>query len=428
MVKKVGKRKRNKRLQSNMMKPYVDFISLSHALAEANEEDLIQADNAESDAYKANKRFNNTNITTVPANIGRTVDPSKLIGVGGKTKTVNLGHGLQGKAPKGFLGTAKEMKKADLYGSDGKKISDADISRPLKQNAFKKQQENFLNIARLMNTSEYYEVDPLVARNMQESDALSVTDAEFKLPFQRCFFSTKLKTEIGTITGILINRCSFYINKEKDNTYTLSDKNLETCTCGKHKYEHTGISNHGAAEGCERFTWDGNVVAQEVDGYGVWYRWDYDGNMYIKDTLLAFPQDNLAMELVNDSKATQIIKDFLVNLSFFLTIPERVFVEKKRDVKRRVNKGRAPIPSSTYITCNNKLKVYLNKYEQTMSEGGVAIQKHRRKAHWRKYTHKKFVNVPVVARPDGSVGKYVWVRPSIVGSGTYIPRHRRVKN
>jgi len=279
-----------------------------------------------------------------------------------------------------------------------------------------------------MNTSEYYEVDPLVAKNMQESDALSVTDAEFKLPFQRSFFSTKLKTEIGTITGILINRCSFYINKEKDNSYTLSDKNLETCTCGKHKYEHTGISNHGAAEGCERFTWDGNVVAQEVDGYGVWYRWDYDGDMYIKDTLLAFPQDNLAVELVNDSKATQIIKDFLVNLSFFLTIPERVFVEKQRDMQRRVNTGRIPIPSSTYITCNNKLKVYLNKYEKAISEGGVAIQKHRRKAHWRKYTHKKFVNVPVVARPDGSVGKYVWVRPSIVGSGTYIPRHRRVKN
>ena len=79
MVKKVGKRKRNKRLQSNLMKPYVDFISLSHALAEANEEDLIQADDANSDAYKANKRFNNTKNTTVPANIGRTVDPSKTI-------------------------------------------------------------------------------------------------------------------------------------------------------------------------------------------------------------------------------------------------------------------------------------------------------------------------------------------------------------
>ena len=416
MVKKVGKRKRNKRLQSNLMKPYVDFISLSHALAEANEEDLIQADDANSDAYKANKRFNTAKTTTVPANIGR-------IGTGGKTKTVNLGHGLQGKVSKNALEENKKTKPTGIFDSDGKIITTAET-----KTALKKQQENFLNIARLMNTSEYYEIDPLVAKNMQESDALSVTDAEFKLPFQRCFFSTKLKTEIGTITGILINRCSFYINKEKDNTYTLSDKNLETCTCGKHKYEHTGISNHGAAEGCERFTWDGNVVAQEVDGYGVWYRWDYNGDMYIKDTLLAFPQDNLALELVNDSKATQIIKDFLVNLSFFLTIPERVFVEKQRDMQRRVNTGRMPIPSSTYITCNNKLKVYLHKYEKAISEGGVAIQKHRRKAHWRKYTHKKFVNVPVIARPDGSVGKYIWVRPSIVGSGTYIPRHRRVKN
>jgi len=388
MVKKVGKRKRNKRLQSNLMKPYVDFISLSHALAEANEEDLIQADDANSDAYKANKRFNNSKTTTVPAGLG---------------DSLALSH---------------------VFGDGEPVITRPDGTKP----ALRKQQENFLNIARLMNTSEYYEIDPLVAKNMQESDALPVTDAEFKLPFERSFFSTKLKTEIGTITGILINRCSFYINKEKDNSYTLSDKNLETCTCGKHKYEHTGISNHGAAEGCERFTWDGNVVAQEVDGYGVWYRWDYNGDMYIKDTLLAFPQDNLAVELVNDSKATQIIKDFLVNLSFFLTIPERVFVEKQRDMQRRVNTGRMPIPSSTYITCNNKLKVYLHKYEKAISEGGVAIQKHRRKAHWRKYTHKKFVNVPVIARPDGSVGKYVWVRPSIVGSGTYIPRHRRVKN
>jgi hypothetical protein len=162
MVKKVGKRSRNKRLQSNMMKPYVDFISLSHALAEANEEDLIQADDANSDAYKANKRFDNAKTTTVPAGLGDSLALSHVFG-GGKTKTVNLGHGLQGKVSKGALEEDKKKKPTGIFNSDGKIITTAET-----KTALKKQQENFLNIARLMNTSEYYEIDPLVAKNMQK--------------------------------------------------------------------------------------------------------------------------------------------------------------------------------------------------------------------------------------------------------------------
>lgn len=431
LVKKVGKRSRKKKSKNNMMKAYVDFVSLAHALSEANEEDI-----RDGSKIAENKRFADINAATVPASVGKAKHR--------KTKTVNLGNGLQGKVAKDKIEDVKtnyhggrdtrngKRSLQTIMSRDGKFSPRYDSTEPDALEKLTKQQENFIRIAQLMDTAEYYEVDPMITKHMQETDPLGISDAEFKLPFNRCFFSTNLKSELGKITGILVDRCSFYIVKDVtkgkyEATYTLSRENKEVCKCGKYKYEHNGISNHGAAEGCERFTWDGTKVAQEVDGYALYYRWDYQDEMYIKDSLIAFPQDSIDEEILNDSITTQTIKDFLVNLSFYLTIPERVYVEKQRDLQRRFETGRMPLPSSTYITCNNKLKIYLHKYEEALTEGGKAVRKHRRVAHWRKYTHKKFVNVPIVTRPDGSMGKYIWVRPTVVGSGMYIPRHRRVK-
>lgn len=381
MVKKIGKKKRKS--QHNMMKPYVDFISLSAALAEANQEDIKD---------------------------GSKIDENKVF-----TDKNQL-----------FADRQMLVKPSQLNRYNGRDTSTGEYTETNNPSSLTRQQENFIKIKGLMDTSEYYEVDPIIGRHLQETDPLPVADSEFKLPFGRCFFSTNLKSELGKITGVLVNRCSFYIVKE-NNTYTLSHENTETCTCGKYKYEHAGISNHGAAEDCERFTWDGNKVAQEVDGYAIYYRWDYKGEMYIKDSLVAFPQDGIGQALLNDSITTQTIKDFLVNLSFYLTVPERVYVKKQRDAQRRLKRNRVPLPSSTYITCNNKMKIYLNKYDEAITEGGKAVQKHRRRGHWRKYSHKKFKNVKTVELADGSMGKYVWVRPTVVGSGMYLPRHRRVQ-
>ena len=430
MVKKVGKRNRKKKSKNNMMKAYVDFVGLAYALSEANEEDILNGSN-----IAENKQFKDMDAPIVSGHMGKSKHR--------KTKTVNLGNGLQGKVSKDRIEDVKthyqggrntrdgQRSLQTIMTPDGKISPRYDANEPDAIENLTKQQENFIRISKLIDTAEYYEVDPVITKHMQETDPLEISDAEFKLPFNRCFFSTKLKTELGNITGILVNRCSFYIVKDVtkgkyETTYTLSRENSELCKCGKYKYEHNGISNHGAAEGCERFTWDGTKVAQEVDGYALYYRWDYQGEMYIKDSLIAFTQDNIDNEILNDSITTQTIKDFLVNLSFYLTIPERVYVEKKRNMQRRSEAGRLPIPSSTYITCNNKLKIYLHKYEEALTEGGRAVQKHRRVAHWRKYVHKKFINVPIVTRPDGSMGKYVWIRPTIVGSGMYMPRHRRV--
>lgn len=397
MVKKIGKRNR-KKSKNNLMKSYVDFVGLAYALSEANEEDI-----KDGSKIADNKRFTESK----------------------KTKTVNLGNGLQGKVAKNKIKEVKTYYQGGRDTRDGQHTNNNNVT----PEQLTKQQKNFIRISRLIDTAEYYEVDPIITKHMQSTNPLPVTDEQFKLPFNRCFFSTKLKTNIGEITGILLDRCNFYIVRDtNDNSYTLNLNNTELCKCGKYKYEHAMFpQGDGGAEGCERFTWDGTKIAQEVVGYSIHYRWDYKGEMYIKDSLIAFPQKNVHNELLNDSITTQTIKDFLVNLSFYLTIPERIYIEKKRDMGRRFNRGKIPIPSSTYITCNNKLKIYLNKYDKALSEGGKAIHKHRRVAHWRKYTHKKFINVPVITRPDGSVGKYIWVKPTIVGSGTYIPQHRKIK-
>ena len=36
--------------------------------------------------------------------------------------------------------------------------------------------------------------------------------------------------------------------------------------------------------------------------------------------------------------------------------------------------------------------------------------------------------MPIITRPDGKVGRFQWIRPTVVGGGLYMPKHRRVKS
>ena len=410
MVKKVGKRGRKKKPKNNMMQPYVEFVGLAMALAEANEDDIIDGNSETNSSYQDNKRFVNDNDKEI--------------------KDVYAKARLRGESYTDIVPKKKPYQKKNIQTTGGRDTSTGEhgvLRGPDTMDKLTQQQTNFLTLAKYLETAEYYEVDPQITRHLQETDPLSVDDSEFKLPFNRCFFSAVLDCELGRITGMVVNRTSFYIMRDGDGSYTLTRENKEVCTCGKYRYEHGGMNGHGPADDCDYYTWDGKSLAREVEGYALYYRWDYEGEMYIKDALICFPQDGFDEDLLNDSVTTQTIKDFLVNLSFYLTVPERIYVKKKRNMERRFKEGRVPLPSSTYITCNNKMKIYLHKYEEAISEGSKSIKKHRRRGFWRKYIHPKFKNIDTIQLADGTLGKYVWVRPTVVGSGMYLPRHRRVK-
>jgi hypothetical protein len=313
----------------------------------------------------------------------------------------------------------------------------------------------YMKILKEMGQAKYYEVDRELNKHLQGTKPLDVRKATgFAPPFDRIFVSTKIDAYAygrnTSINGILLKKRSLYAmtNKKKE-IFKITDKNMERCMCGKYKHQHLGtvipeydstiLSGHGGpAEGCEQFTWNGGSVAIEMDGYECSYMITFDpkGNdptSYINNTLLVFSYPELCSDwgdaTIQNSKASDIIRDYMINLIAFLTLKERVYVEKdrSRSMVRRHDKGMLPIPSSTLITCDNKTKIYFTKYKEAIESGGKAVIRHDRAAFWREYKHKRYVNVPMVERPDGLVGKYQWIKPTIVGDGLYLPKHRRVR-
>ena len=397
MVKKIGKRGKAKKSKQDLMRPYVDFMGLAWTLKNANLEDYNE-EHGDLDSYveEADRR-----------KMDLLYDPDSK-------KSVPLG----------------------LKGSRGKKEVINNLAM-------------LERLEKCMNTAEYYEVDPLVTKHLQETDALELHDEEFKLPFGRCFFSVNLKVPAidATITGVAIERKTVYVTLDEEDDY-VSVISKEKCTCGLERHMHK--DNYKEADDrwfkayskdCKRFTWDGKHITKGIEGYAIFYRWEQNNQSYIKEAPMAFPQDGADyipdsykinsnnMDYVSkENYTTETTRKFLTNLSMFLTLPERVYVERNR-VKSRVKKGLAPrLPNSKYITCTNKMKIYMNKYEEAVESGGRAVQKHRRRGHWRKLTSPRFKHVPYTERADGSIGKFVWVRPTVVGSGVYLPRHRRVKD
>tara|TARA_R100000234_G_C4999657_1_gene179716 strand:+ start:1397 stop:2593 length:1197 start_codon:yes stop_codon:yes gene_type:complete len=316
-----------------------------------------------------------------------------------------------------------------------------------------------------VSKAKFYEVDKDLNKHLLLTKAPDVSESLFEFPFERIFFSTSFRIHPKSgkksplINGIYIKKKSCYAmvkrgRRKKNQIHSVSDKNMEKCMCGKYKHEHLGtvipeygsriLGDHGGpAEGCERFTWNPKYgVAISTDVFEIVYMIETKKDQYINDDYEWFgmPEELKGFEDIRDNggfhknqnklerKISKILKNYLINLNLFLTTKERVYVERDRSKVRAKSKKKLYYPNSTVITCDNTLKQYFKRYEEALDSGGKAIAKHDRVAFWREYKHKKYhKNMPIITRPDGKVGRFQWIRPTVVGGGLYMPKHRRVK-
>ena len=276
------------------------------------------------------------------------------------------------------------------------------------------QKRIYLDVLRRLDQAKYYEVDRNLSKHLANTQPLDVSKEEnFDLPFDRMFVSTNIRIDTedtkATIKGMLLSKRELYVLIADENQIRISSEMRDD------------VGNH------------------PLTGYEVSYRIDFDnGNNYINNSLIIFSYKSVLDKVgehglngfdIQSEFTTLVVKNYLINLVAFLTLKERVLVKRDRtnSYERRKEKGYLPIPSSTLITCDNKTKEYFTKYQQAIDSGAKGVSKHHRIAFWREYKHKKYKHVPIITRPDGKVGKWQWIKPTIVGDGLYIPKHRRVK-
>tara|TARA_R100000482_G_scaffold74667_1_gene28729 strand:+ start:3299 stop:4336 length:1038 start_codon:yes stop_codon:yes gene_type:complete len=272
----------------------------------------------------------------------------------------------------------------------------------------------YLGILKRLEQAKYFEVDKDLSEHLERTKPLDVSQSnDFQMPFDRMFISTSIKHENSIISGMLV--CKKSIRME------IGDDGPEL------KYLPSGTNATRESS-----------IEHSIDGYEVNYRIDFDnGNYYINNSFIIFTHNEIKeiygvdadTSFIKNETHTTVVKNYLINLVCFLTLKEKVLIERNRtnSFKKRKKSGYIPIPSSTLITCDNKTKEYFAKYKEAVDSGAMGVTKHDRIAFWRKYRHRKYKHVPIITRPDGKVGKYQWIKPTIVGSGVYIPKHRRVK-
>lgn len=273
----------------------------------------------------------------------------------------------------------------------------------------------YLGILKRLEQAKYFEVDRSLSKHLANTKPLDVSkEDDFEMPFDRMFVSASIRHENSTISGMLISKKSLRLVIGGDGLPQISYHPSGTNATRESDYENS------------------------IDGYEVNYRVAFDNaNHYINNSYIIFSHNKIReiygvdadTNFIRNETHSTVVKNYLINLVAFLTLKERVLVKRDRtnSYERRKEKGLVPIPSSTLITCDNKTKEYFTKYQQAIDSGARGVSKHHRTAFWREYKHKRYKHVPIITRPDGKVGKWQWIKPTIVGDGLYIPKHRRVK-
>lgn len=145
--------------------------------------------------------------------------------------------------------------------------------------------------------------------------------------------------------------------------------------------------------------------------------WKFEEKYWMSQNVVGVDESSIEVFGVMD----EIIKKLVTNFFLFLNQPEvsyKVIERSEKNRRRRLDKGKTPLPDDATIEVTGEIERYLNK----LNLEGEREYSHRFwvRGHWRTLRDEEYWG--------DKAGTKVWVKPHIKGEGPLIEKDYDVKN
>ena len=243
------------------------------------------------------------------------------------------------------------MEEIDIHIKDKKYykkagITDLDVIRQLEHRKTKEMNDRiYMNVQLINEYGSVYEISDEVMRYIllnkppQDREILK----KLYLPFKSIFIETEITDkdcEIGVnnIRGILINQTKMISTKEDSKGLTFDDL--------------------------------GRI-------FMVYYLCIDEQKLFIDEFKMDIEKNSPAPIVYDDNKTYRFLNTFIINFLLFINDPEVELVHHKRDEvgnRRRMGKGKMPLPSSRVVRITGRLKKYVDGLRGHLGKGRYSVR------------------------------------------------------